>query len=218
MSHDSYESIHQLTMLQAHHQMTITVLQNQNVRWFIYGVRMVMVLFVVSWATEIIRISADDYSTYQLILSNPPPHCVSLPTNQTTGQYVWQTVTTPVQWLYTSVFVPPIKSDCGDFVRRTNPLKLFLPRFPEALATTVAKFAMAPFEVFLDKFGDALRLFMDKFNVAERIMGVIVLLVMIVLCMASMVFMATRPVPHVMYLKPPITSSPTSSTALVPRG
>jgi hypothetical protein len=40
---------------------------------------------------------------------------------------------------------------------------------------------LTPFEVFLDRFGDALRHFMNKFNMAERFIGVIVLLVMTVL-------------------------------------
>lgn len=203
MSTTESHSMQQLAVIHAQHQITITQLQNQNVRWFIYVVRFVFVLFLLSWVTEIVRISADDYSTYQHTRSNPPDGCIPLVENQTTTQLVWDTITTPFHWLYTSVFVPPIKSDCSEFVRQTNPIKLFLPRFPEALATTVAKFAMAPFEVFLDKFGNALRLFMDKFNVAERIIGVVVLLVVIVLGMVSMLFVVTRPTPSPIVYMPP---------------
>jgi hypothetical protein len=218
MDTDDTLSMHQLAVIHAQHQITITRLQHQNVRWFIYVTRFVFVLFVLSWTTEIVRISADDYSTYQHALHTPPDGCIPTNENQTTTQLMWATLTTPFSWLYTSVFVPPIKSDCSEFVRQTNPIKLFLPRFPEALATTVAKFAMAPFEVFLDKFGDALRLFMDKFNVAERIMGVVVLLVMIIVGVVSMVFIMTRPVaPSIVYTPSTTHALPEpTSTAIVP--
>jgi len=219
MSVDTEETrfMHQLAVIHAQHQITITQLQNQNVRWFIYVLRFVFVLFLLSWITEIVRISADDYSTYQHTLNTPPEGCILSTENQTAMQVVWDTITTPFHWLYTSVFVPPIKSDCSEFVRQTNPIKLFLPRFPEALATTVAKFAMAPFEVFLDKFGNALRLFMDKFNVAERIIGVVVLLVVIVLGMVSMLFIVTRPTTSPIVYMPPHYALPEPiSTSIIP--
>ena len=153
-------------------------LQSQNVRWIIYATRAFFILFIVSCGIEVMRISADDRAVYLHALHNPPEGC--MPDAPESTAWSWsmlhKPVSVPASWLYTTFFEAPIKSDCVDFYRRTNPMLLYLPKFPQAMANVGANFFLTPFVIFLDKFGDALRHFMDKFNVAERIFGVILLI------------------------------------------
>lgn len=162
-------------------------LQAQNVRWFIYGIRAVFILFLISWSCEVVRIGLEDYRNVQIKMLHPPENCIE--SNKT-----WlSTLATPFTWTYNTLFVAPIKSDCEEYMRLIHPSQVFLPRFPEALATTLANFILVPFEVFLDKFGDALRRFMDKFSVTERLFGIIVLIVMMIIPTLMAALLLTRP-------------------------
>jgi hypothetical protein len=161
------------TRLQSH---SLQQLHSQNIKWFIYATRAFFILFIVSCGIEVLRISADDRAVYVHALDNPPEGCVPIVTqNHWSWSMLHKPISVPVTWLYNTFFEAPIKSDCVDFYRRTNPMLLYLPKFPQAMANVGANFFLAPFIIFLDKFGDALRHFMDKFNVAERIFGVILL-------------------------------------------
>jgi hypothetical protein len=166
-------------------------LQSQNVKWAIYATRAFFILFIVSCGIEVLRISADDRAVYLHAIDNPPEGCV--PKVPQTTEWSWsmlhKPISVPATWLYTTFFEAPIKSDCVDFYRRTNPMFLYLPKFPQAMANVAAHFFLAPFIIFLDKFGDALRHFMDKFNVAERIFGVILLVATMLLSTVMFGFM-----------------------------
>jgi hypothetical protein len=172
------------TRIQTHR---LQQLQTENVRWMIYATRAFFVLFVVSCGIEVLRISADDRAVYLHAIHNPPEGCVPTEpanTNDTTGwswDMLYKPVSIPASWVYTTFFEAPIKSDCVEFYRRTNPMLLYLPKFPQAMANVAANFFLAPFVIFMDKLGDALRHFMDKFNVAERIFGVILLVAVMLL-------------------------------------
>ncbi len=171
------------TRIQTHR---LQQLQTQNVRWMIYATRAFFVLFVVSCGIEVLRISADDRAVYLHAIHNPPEGCVPTePANKDTTGWSWdmlyKPVSIPASWVYTTFFEAPIKSDCVEFYRRTNPMLLYLPKFPQAMANVAANFFLAPFVIFMDKLGDALRHFMDKFNVAERIFGVILLVAVMLL-------------------------------------
>jgi hypothetical protein len=151
----------------------------QNTLWCIYTVRICFVLFIVSCGIEMFRIAADDRADYFHAVNNPPEGCI--PSNmvlETTWSWssLHKPISVPLTWLYTSFFVPPITNDCSEFYRRTNPMLLYLPKIPQATANVATSFFLTPFIMFLDKFGDALRHFMDKFNVAERIFGVVLLI------------------------------------------
>lgn len=151
----------------------------QNTFWCIYTLRICFVLFIVSCGIEIFRIAADDRADYLHALNNPPEGCI--PTSmvsETTWSWssLHKPISVPLTWLYTTLFVPPITNDCSEFYRRTNPMLLYLPKIPQATANVATSFFLTPFIMFLDKFGDALRHFMDKFNVAERIFGVVLLI------------------------------------------
>jgi hypothetical protein len=150
-------------------------LYSQNVKWAIYATRAFFILFIVSCGIEVLRISADDRAVYVHALDNPPEGCVPIVSQEWSWSMLHKPISVPVTWLYNTFFEAPIKSDCVEFYRRTNPVLLYLPKFPQAMANVGANFFLAPFIIFLDKFGDALRHFMDKFNVAERIFGVILL-------------------------------------------
>ena len=162
------------TSIQSHQ---LQQLQSQNVKWAIYATRAFFILFIVSCGIEVLRISAEDRAVYLHALDNPPEGC--MPKIPQSTEWSWsmlhKPISVPATWLYTTFFEAPIKSDCVDFYRRTNPILLYLPKFPQAMANVAANFFLAPFIIFLDKFGDALRHFMDKFNVAERIFGVVLL-------------------------------------------
>lgn len=159
-------------------QLQVQQLQSQNVKWAIYATRAFFILFIVSCGIEVLRISAEERAIYLHAIDNPPEGCV--PKVPQTTEWSWsmlhKPISVPATWLYTTFFEAPIKSDCVDFYRRTNPILLYLPKFPQAMANVATHFFLAPFIIFLDKFGDALRHFMDKFNVAERIFGVILLI------------------------------------------
>ena len=131
-------------------------LQEQNVRWSIYFVRSLVFLFIASWMLEVVRIGVDEYNRFQVDLHNPPD---CLFRNESWSISIW---------LYTNLFEPNAYNDCMEYLRRTR-FKIFLPRFPEAFASTATHFISIPFELFLDKFGNAIRVFMDKFNMIERI-------------------------------------------------
>jgi hypothetical protein len=161
------------TRFQSH---SLQQLHSQNVKWVIYATRAFFILFIVSCGIEVLRISSDDRAVYVHALDNPPEGCVPIaPQNHWSWSILYKPISVPVTWLYNTFFEAPIKSDCVEFYRRTNPMLLYLPKFPQAMANVGANFFLAPFIIFLDKFGDALRHFMDKFNVAERIFGVILL-------------------------------------------
>ena len=138
-----------------------------------YVFRMCVSLFLLAWAVELARLSCDDHSDYLVLLQQTPQHCIS-------EKAAWS-VTTSFEWMYTSMWEAPIKNDCKEFFRNTHRIKLYLPRIPQSLANVVSQFLFSPFETFLDKLGDALRRFMDKFNVAERMFGIIILLMFMVM-------------------------------------
>ena len=139
--------------------------------------RGLIILFMVSWTVETARLLLDDQADYLAAVNNPPKGCID-ETSESTATAI-----------YNYLFEAPIKTDCVEFFRRTHPLKLYLPRFPQALANVLTHIILTPFEVFLDRFGDALRHFMNKFNMAERFIGVIVLLVMTVLMTVGVGFL-----------------------------
>ena len=153
-------------------------LQTQNIVWCIYTLRIFFILFVVSCGIEIFRIAEDDRAYYLHAQNNPPEGCI--PSVLVSDTWSWsilhKPISVPLTWLYTTLFVPPITNDCSEFYRRTNPMLLYLPKIPQATANVATSFFLTPFIMFLDKFGDALRHFMDKFNVAERIFGVVLLI------------------------------------------
>jgi hypothetical protein len=177
-------------------------LQIQNVRWFIYGIRALFVLFLLSWTCEVVRMGLDDYRNVQIKIQNPPENC--FPAEKTWAQ----TIATPFTWTYNALFVPPIKNNCEEYLRLIHPSQVFLPRFPEALATTLTNFILVPFEVFLDKFGDALRRFMDKFSLTERLFGIIVLIVMMIIPTILAAILLTRP--RTLVQTVPLLESPSS--------
>lgn len=144
----------------------IQYLQEENIRWSIYFGRGLVVLFIVSWALEVVRIGFEEYTNFQFDVINPPESCTEK--NESWSMY------TPFTWVYTNLFIPPNKNDCLEYMRRTR-YKIFLPRFPEAFSTTITHFVLTPFELFLDKFGNALRFFMDKFTLMERGFGILTL-------------------------------------------
>ena len=134
-----------------------------------YVFRMCIFLFLLAWSVELIRLCCDDHSDYLVLLRQTPQHCIS--------EHSWSVS----EWMYT-IFEAPIKHDCKEFFRTTHRVKLYLPRIPQSLSNVVSQFLFSPFEMFLDKLGDALRRFMDKFNVAERMFGIIILLIVMVMC------------------------------------
>lgn len=136
-------------------------------------VRMFLICFLLSWTVELIRLLADDHADHVSLLHQMPVNCMD---HKTEPPSVWTTLAMPFSWTYTTLFEAPIKRDCLDYFRRINRVKLYLPRIPQSFANVVSQLILAPFELFLDKFGDALRRFMDKFNVAERLMGVLFLM------------------------------------------
>lgn len=152
-------------------------------KWMTYTFRFICILFLLSSCIEVLRLSADDHADFQYAYNNPPSHCVKDSTIQT--EWSWYTVTSsiayPFKSMYQTVFEPPVSSDCTAYFRKTNPVLLYFPRIPQAVSNVISNFFLTPFVMFLNKFGDALRDFLDKFNVAERFFGVIILLIGMVL-------------------------------------
>ena len=142
-----------------------------------YMFRTLVVFFVIAWSVEVVRLAADDHADYISSMNNIPVQC--LPYEEGTGNS-WS-LSYPFVWAYTFMFEAPIKTNCQEYFRRTNPIKLYLPRLPQAFANVVSQLILAPYEVFIDKLGDALRRFMDKFNMAERFIGIIILLFMMII-------------------------------------
>jgi hypothetical protein len=190
------------------------VLRTQNFVMIVYSIRIFFYLFILSWTIEVVRLLANDRADYLTAVNHPPEGCFPVETSQYS---IYKTVTEPVKWLYSTVFEPPIKKDCVDYFRRTNPMLLYLPRFPQALATVAANFFLAPFIVLLDKFGDALRNFMDKFNVAERLFGVILLVVMMCLATAMCMFVVWSGKSFVPQNIPRMTQTPIKLLQYSPR-
>lgn len=148
--------------------------------WSAYILRFLFALFIVSCCVEIMRLSADDQADYLHAYHNPPSHCFP---DQQKNESTWEwstissTISYPFTALYKSVFEPPITSDCATYFKRTNPMLLYMPRIPQALSNVITHFFFTPCFVFLDMFGDSLRHFMDKFNVAERMFGIVILVI-----------------------------------------
>lgn len=142
-----------------------------------YMFRTLVVFFVIAWSVEVVRLAADDHADYISSMNNIPVQC--LPYEEGTVNS-WS-LSYPFVWVYTVMFEAPIKTNCQEYFRRTNPIKLYLPRLPQAFANVVSQLILAPYEVFIDKLGDALRRFMDKFNMAERFIGIIILLFMMII-------------------------------------
>jgi len=152
--------------------------------WTTYFLRLLGFLFIISCGVEMMRLSADDHAEYLHAYHNPPAHCFpDQPKNESMWEWstISSTITAPFTSIYKSVFEPPITSDCAAYFRRTNPMLLYMPRIPQALSNVITHFFFTPCFVFLDMFGDALRHFMDKFNVAERMLGIIILVIGMVL-------------------------------------
>ena len=162
------------------------ILRHQNFIMMVYTIRVFFLFFILSWFIEVIRLSSNDHMDYMTALNNPPDGCLITETDQ--GWYlIYKKMILPIKWLYTTVFEPPIKQDCMDYFRKINPMTLYLPRIPQALGIVAANFFLTPFIIFIDKFGDSLRHFMDKFNIAERLFGVILLLAFMVLSTAMFI-------------------------------
>jgi hypothetical protein len=115
--------------------------------------------------------------------ANPPSGCgFPVAVSNQTGLVTWlagawAVVVRPVEVLFT----PPANSNCADYRRKINWVKLFVPRIPQALAAVITNFLWTPFVILVDSFGDMLRHFMDKFNAVERVLGLVVLLVVFAL-------------------------------------
>jgi len=142
-------------------------LHYQHLIWNVYIIRASFILFMISWIIEVARLSADDYATYLASYNNPPDQCF-YELNEKKLAF------SPLTWIY-SFYDAPIKTDCVEFFRRTNPIVAYLPRFPQALSNVITHIFISPIVVFLDIFGNALRHFMNKFNWGERILGIFLL-------------------------------------------
>jgi len=159
-----------------------------------YLFRIFTLLFLVSWTVELVRLSAEDHADYVTMQHHTPSHCIS----SDTPSGVWSIVTNPFSWAYTTMMEAPIKNDCMEFFRKTSRVKLYLPRIPQSLSNVVSQLLFSPFEMFLDKLGDALRRFMDKFNVAERVFGVAILLVLMTMFSGLVLLLFTYRPQHLM--------------------
>ena len=150
-------------------------------KWYVWIVRFFVLMFFISCAVEIVRLSADDYSSYLYSYHNPPLECLPKSNEKNETEWSWSMLAIPFQWTYKALFVPPASYNCAEYARRMNPIYHYLPRFPQAFANVLTYIIVTPITLFLDKFGDALRLFLDKFNVAERFFGVCLLMATMVL-------------------------------------
>lgn len=171
-------------------QVYIKKLHDENTLYFIYTVRAFFLLFITSWCVEVMRLYADDRADYLTAYHNPPAGCFPVPEKE--WKWDWSMVYTPVTTVYNNFFEffeAPIKTNCNEYFRRINPILLYLPRFPQALANVATSFFLTPFVLFMDKFGDSVRHFMDKFNFMERIAGVTLLIVFLLLSMLLFGFM-----------------------------
>jgi hypothetical protein len=171
-------------------------------KWMTRIFQFLFVLLVMSVCVEVLRLSADDHAEFQYAYNNPPEHCFTETTYTETQTWDWlkSKISYPFKSFYKMTFEPPVASDCAVYFRKTNPMLLYLPRIPQAISNAISNFFLTPFVVFLDKFGDALRNFLDKFNVAERFFGIIILLAGMVLssiCFICIIWMLLRqPVPQ----------------------
>jgi len=181
-------------------------------KWMTYVFRFLFILFIVSSFIEVLRLSADDHAEFQYAYHNPPKHCFPETKNETSWEWstITMTISYPFKSLYQMVFEPPMASDCTIYFRKTNPMLLYLPRIPQAISNVISNFFLTPFVMFLDKFGDALRDFLDKFNVAERFFGIIILLAGMVLssiCFICIMWLLLRQpapqIPQIQMIHPP---------------
>jgi hypothetical protein len=184
-------------------------------KWMTYVFRFLFILFITSSFIEILRLSADDHAEFQYAYHNTPKHCLGgiggIGGETNNQSWSWSSITTTISYpfksLYQVVFEPPVASDCAVFFRKTNPMLLYLPRIPQAISNVISNFFLTPFVMFLDKFGDALRDFLDKFNVAERLFGIIILLAGMILsciCFICVMWLLFRqqPTPQVQMCPP----------------
>jgi hypothetical protein len=188
------------TQLQRARDDQMASIQFSHFKWMTYTFRFLCMLFFISSCIEVLRLSADDHADFQYAYHNPPLNCLK---EQVKSTWSWSIITTtivyPFKSIYQSIFEPPVSSDCIAYFRKTNPMLLYFPRIPQAISNVIANFFLTPFVMFLNKFGDALRDFLDKFNVAERFFGIIILLFGMILssiCFVSIIWIFLRQTPQ----------------------
>ncbi len=72
----------------------------------------------------------------------------------------------------------------------------------QAIATVCTRFFVVPLEVFFDGVGNMMRRFMDKFNIGERIIGLVFLLVLMIVIVLTVVFAWTRSPAQPVFISP----------------